>query len=228
MIRYKSHFTTLIIVCFSISLSAQTTEIINTKFTENSQFLFNEFIKGDIYFKDGNISSADLNYNVFFQEILFMKNNQSLVLSMLDDINSIKFDSFEFTILNGEIYETILNSINCNVIKARKIDYGSASNTKGAYGASTETSATEDWKYIVEKTSGVTRYPNIQDENEKEFKLITRYYIIKDDELLILTKKKLFRLFPKKEDQIKNYIKDNKLSLSVDKDIIELFDNILK
>lgn len=228
MIRSKSHFVILIIVCFSISLSAQNNEIVNTKFTNSSQFLFNEFIEGDIYFKDGNTSSADLNYNVFFQEILFMKNEQSLVLNMLNDINSIKFDSFEFVVLNGGIFEQIIISNNYKVIKSRKIDYGSASNTKGAYGASTETSATEDWKYMVEKVSGVTYYPNVQNEDDKEFKLVTRYYIIKDEELHTLTKKKLFKLFPEKGEPIKSYIKDNKLSLSVDKDIIELFDNILK
>ncbi|MCK5168958.1 MAG: hypothetical protein KAQ75_03685 [Bacteroidales bacterium] len=228
MKRLKLYFTTFIIISVSFALNAQTNEIINNKFTNSSQFLFNEFIEGDIYFKDGNTSSADLNYNVFFQEILFMKNEQSLALNMLNEISYIKFDSFEFTILNGKIYETIFNSNNCNVIKARKIDYGSASNTKGAYGASTETSATEDWKYLVQKASGVTMYPNVQSEDDKEFKLLTRYYIIKNDELLTLTKKKLFKLFPEKEEQLKNYIKDNKLSLSVDKDIIELFNILLK
>lgn len=227
MIPYKSHFIILIIVCFSISLSAQKNEIVNSKFTNSSQFLFNEFIEGDIYFKDGNTSLADLNYNIFFQEILFMKNEQSLVLNMLNDINSIKFDSIEFMILNGKIYESIIISNTHNVIKSRKIDHGSASNTEGAYGGSTETSATEDWKYMVEKASGVTYYPNVHNEDDKEFKMITRYFILKNDKIYSLTKKKLYKLFPEKGEKIKNYIKNNKLSLSVDNDIIELFNNIL-
>ena len=226
--KTKKNLIPLFLSLLSICTFAQTNDITNQKFTNSSQFLFNEFTNGDVYFKNGNITSEELNYNVFFQEIWFIRYNKSLILKNFDEINSVNINSSTFIMHKEKIYEEIFISNNLSIIKYRKINYESASNNKGAYGTSTETSATENWGNLVVKVAGVTKYPNVQAENDIEFKMEIKYFILKENETYPLTKKKLFKLFPEKEEQIKNYIKDNKLSLLVDKDIIELFDNILK
>jgi hypothetical protein len=226
--KQKLSFLLFYLICFQFNVSAQDSDLINHRFTNSSQFLFNDYINADIKFKNGKSINADINYNLFFQEIWYKKSDQYLILKETDQFDYIELENFTFLINNGIIYDNIVSSDKYIILKLQKIDSQSLNKNNGAYGMSTVTASTTSLSSYITNSSGVNRSDISKKESEIEFDIICTYYISDNNgNIYSLTKRKLYSLFENKKDSIKKYIKANNISLRNEKDIIELFKYIV-
>ena len=194
------------------------TSDINTRFTEQSLFLFNSFEDGTAFFKDGGIAKAKYNYNVVNNEFCYLKNSKIFVISNIEELDSIKIGNKTFYYIDNKILETIYAD-GITVFLYRKANI--PSNTpSGAYGASSNTSS------VSKKTSYYSDrrgdYVNLHNENDVEIPISEKLYLFIDDELIFATKFRINRKFKDHKSDIKNFIKENNINLKNRKDLIEL------
>ncbi|MCG8411390.1 MAG: hypothetical protein MI739_08905, partial [Bacteroidales bacterium] len=128
---------TLFLLWSSVSMFAQqNNDLINTKFTEKSQYLFNEFVDGKVHLKSGMISSEKLNYNLFSGEICFIRNNTILEITNKKDILFIVLHDYKFYCFNEKYYFSIFNHKGTKILKTMKVDDEDANKVSGTYGIS--------------------------------------------------------------------------------------------
>ncbi len=220
----------LFLLIFShFNLSAQDSVSLNDRFTNSTQFLFNNYTNAYIHLKNGDVIKTDINYNVFFQEIWYKNNNQNFILKDLEKVEYIELENFNLFVLNKMIYETIAYSNKYKILKHREINSESVNKNNGAYGMSTVTGSTESLSnFVTQPTTGVNKVNEISNK-DVEFDVINRFYILdcNNGNTYVIAKRKLYQLFKNNKNLIKNFIKENDIDLRNEKDIIELFKYIV-
>ena len=221
----KNSFLLIIVVTFSLLTLVLTSHAqkdkINSRFTENSMFLFNSFIDGEAYYNDEGISKGIFNYNVVYEEISFIKENQILTISNSSELDSIRIGNKSFLHKDKKIYE-IISSGKIKVLLYRKPDLSSSKPT-GAYGTSSNTSS------VSKKTSFYTgkamfggEHINIQDKSDTEIPILKKIYLLINNELILASKSQIYKRFNDHKTEIKTYISEKNIDLQEKNDLIKL------
>lgn len=177
------------------------------------QFLDPEFISGKVFFKDGSVSSALLNYNLLLNTILFVGDNDiALTLSELNKISLVSYGKHKFIPYNNSFME-IVGSYKNDVILLLDRKVKVKDNKKvGLYGDSMETSAftnitSYDNKIMYRDFSHQINIDIIQNYS---------YYIcVKSKFYKIQRVKDILKIFPEKKDSVLDYINNNNLKPSI-------------
>ena len=208
-----------ILICWGRSFS-QTTEIITVKAGQNISDVYKEiyrypqFTSGRVYFMNGDVSAAKLNYNLISQAMLFTNNTGDTLA--IDNESTIKYITIEKdTFYYDEGYLELLgNYSNVKLAVRQKIKFSDKKKT-GAFGMPTSTLKTESDDTFL----GDRRY-NFTIAEDLIFKKETEYYLNgADNHFLAISKKNLLKLYPKKKDNIENFLKENNINLQQEKDI---------
>ena len=219
----KTLFTLVILILCINSSFSQTTEIITVKAGQNISDVYKEiyrypqFTAGRVYFMNGDVSAAKLNYNLISQVMLFTTNIGDTLA--IDNESTIKY----ITIANDTFYydegyvELVENYSHVKLAVRQKIKFSDKKKT-GAFGMPTSTVKTESDDTFL----GDRRY-NFTIAEDLIFKKETEFYLNDDsNHFLTISKKNLLKLYPKRKDNIENFLKENNINLREEKDIKRL------
>jgi hypothetical protein len=225
----------LVTCMFVLSLSfsyAQNTEYIKftgqdySHFVAKNEFKYPVFTKASIAFTDGNVASARINYNNFTQKMFYIdEKKDTLEIANPQDISYIAIGEDSIFHDNG-YYQWVASSGSARL--AVKLKYKEAFRALvGAFGsASPARHVVSHDKVFVD---GISTQPLSANEEITIAKEIT-YYISpindKKNNFVLATKKNIDKLFPKKK--VEDFIKDNKLNLNKEADLIDLMVHISK
>lgn len=205
-------FFSFIFLFFSLCLHAQ-------GLRDSAQLralLFNRFIDGAVLMKSGAVEKAKLNYNTDNQSIVFIKDNQYMILTGLESVDTIYIDDKKFVPIKEAVYEVVtpLEEIPLFVSYTNKIrpvvatvDHNGASRQ-----ASSQVSNTVSDTYV-----GRTFRGNYSVEFIRHFLLKKRFSFYK-----VNNEKQLLKVFPEHETAIRKYIYDNQTNFSSLPDLINL------
>src|SRR5690348_12561332 len=79
--------TVVILLCYSNSfsqknhLTIQDGDDVVKSFSDSIKFLYSQFVSGYVYFENGTMSRALLNYNLLVEEMQFIKGNDTLAIA---------------------------------------------------------------------------------------------------------------------------------------------------
>ena len=190
---------------------------INTKGQNtNHHFIFDQFRKATVLYKNQKRTHATLNYNKATEEMIYTsQEGKNMALYPIDQIDTIYFDKRKFIPVDNRFYEvltqdryTLYASYRCRMsVRAQNIGYGTSSTT-----------AIDNISSL--NTSG-ERYQLKLPENYKAEPYVW-YYIEIANELNKFSKaKELIKLFPDLKKEITSFIKENRIKNST-QDIVEV------
>lgn len=206
-------------VFFAAAAFGQSTEIITVKGSNVHDFLaaktykYPNFIQSSIYFKKGEKALAKVNYNYILGGIQYINEHKdTLLLDNVDDLNYIAIATDTFFYDNGYL-EWMASSPNNKLARRVSLTVLGAQ-TVGAYGSTNNTA----------KVEGIgTLFTTDLDMNQDvKFKKSVTYFIKggKGD-FMPASKSNFEDVFPKVE--ISDYVKENKLNLKKEGDVVDLF-----
>lgn len=181
-------------------------------------YLFNDFIQGQVKFKNGMGQGSKLNYNSFTEEMVFDKNGTKLALTNLETIDTVIIEGRKFVPVEKVFYEIPENS-SAPVYIHHTCTITPKGQSSG-YGGTSETSAITTGAMIYDKSGRIyeLKLPdeyNIYPHTDYLFRKENKYYKISDS-------KSVIRLFPEKQGAIKEFVKANRTSFKKVADIQKL------
>jgi hypothetical protein len=213
------------ILIFSLSLSAQKYKTIvvlaGTKMEEyfpaDQRYRYPEFIDGQVVFKNGTYSNVKLDYYYLTGEMSFIQAKDTLIIAKKKEVSYVVAqDTFFYD--NGYI----------ELISGGKLRIGLKQYVKikdvlkkGAYGTTNRNSSIDTYKSLWANNNSYTLIPNEDIEVQ-----MTLEYFISDSSggFLPFSKKTAIQLFPQNEDNIKAYIKSNKVDFESRADLLKFAD----
>jgi len=222
----RRYFPFLIVfLVFSINLSAQEYKTVRVKagtrvqeyFPISERYLYREFIPGQVVFKNGKSSDLTLNYNILFGEIEFIQSADTLYISKKKDIRFVVArDTFFYD--NGYIAVISEGQLKVGLkeyVKIKEIL------KEGAFGTTNRVSSVDTYNSMSANGISYDLIPNADIEVQRTLE----YYISNPSGGFIqFNKKNVIQLFPERADEIKAYIKSNKVDFDSRDDLLRFAD----
>jgi hypothetical protein len=205
--------TLVFIACFSdITVRGQ-----DKSETVSPHYVLPDFVKGSVKMKNGKTIGAIMNYNKVSEEMIFDKDGQRLAMDNLQTIDTVFLGSMKFVPFEKVFHEVLVNDRislfmqhKCNLVPPGK---------PAGYGGTSETSATSTISVLV--SSGMLY--KLELPGEYRVSDVSQFWIIKDKlPVRIAGERQILKTFPEKSKEIEQYIKQNKLNLRKQADMIEL------
>jgi hypothetical protein len=208
----------------SVSIHAQKYEPVTVRagmrvldcFPFKERYRFPEFITGRIQFKTGIYSEAKLNYNLLNSEMEYIKNRDTLAIANSKNISYIAVAQDTFYYDRG-----YLEQISGGAVKVALKQYIRLKETvhKDSYGTSSSGSATTTYGSLPSQGN----YYKLVANEDLVFQRTLEYYISDSSGGFVpYNKKNVLQLYPQKKDQIKAYLKTNKVDFDSRDDLIRL------
>lgn len=207
----------------NISLLAQNNDFIivkaGTKLIDyvpvSERYMYSDFTMGRILLKNGNHSVRNLNYNYLAGEIEFIQNRDTLVIANKKDLKSIIVATDTFYYDKGYIQQLSSGKIKTGLKQFMEIK---EIQNKDSYGVSGSGSATTSYGSIP--ADGMVY--KLAANKAIVFKRTLIYYILRSEGgFVVFTRKSAMQLFPERKDEIKAYIKSNKVNFNSREDLLE-------
>jgi hypothetical protein len=218
MIHFNFRFNTgttilmVIILCFALPVRAQT----NTGGSE-PQFLFPGFTQGKISMKSGQSQSVKLNYNIVSEKMVYEKDGNLFDMINNSLIDTVYLQTRKF-IPVGNIFHEVLLSAPISLFMQHKgvlIPQG----TPAGYGSTSQTSSTD----IISSLSLPGGNYNLKLPSNVDIRVDLIYWIRKDNSMYsFINERQFLKIFPGKETEFKQFIKQNKIKLDKLPDLIRL------
>lgn len=198
--------------CFSLQLNAQ-------KDSEKhpAHYIYPTFTKGSVIMKGGNTKQSVLNYNTVTQEMIFEQSGKRLAMDKLETIDTVIIHNRKFIPVGKVFYEVVLVAP-ISLFIQHKSDITSEGKSIG-YGTKKQTTSSTSYSKLI-ATDGLY-----------SLELPDDFYVsntsinwVQKDEYMIkfVTKRQFLKIFPEQEDELKQYIKENKITMKVREDLIKL------
>ena len=188
-------------------------------------FHYPQFISGKVFFRNGTRSEALMNYSRLSDQLLFI-NPKGDTLALADEkiTKLVVLDKDTFYYHEGFIR---LVSGNSDVKLAEKQIWQVADVRKiGTHNRPTNTVAIYSYQTIMDRFGG--SHNLLANEDVIVRKKAYYYFGDKYDHFVNATKKQLLLLFPKEQNRIANYLKDNKVNFEKKDDLEKLLDFLEK
>jgi hypothetical protein len=195
---------TLICMLFTLStdLSGQTDA---SKFP---QLLFPEFSRGIIKMKTGKTNSAILNYNLVEEEMLIEQNGGFFIINNLDNVDTVFLHDRKFVHVGTAFYEVISEG-HVSLYIQHKSKYTPVG-SKTAYGLTSQTNGPT----AVSTVRGSNQVRSLEMPENVTVSPANLYWVKIDDVMnKFMSERQFIKLFPGKEDKIKEYLKSSKPDL---------------
>ena len=195
--------------------------ILLTGQTESSnplpQFLFPVFSKSTVIMKAGNEYTADFNYNIVDEEMIFARSNQYLVPEKPGDIDTIIIDNRRFVPVEKAFYEVLVKGVVTMYIQ-HKGRYSSVG-TPTAYGLTSQTNASTN---VTTVRSG-TQFRTLDvPDNVTVSKASVNWVKINDVMNKFTSERQFLKILPGKENELKEFIKKSDIDFDSREDLIKL------
>lgn len=185
------------------------------------EYAFGHFSPGIIKMKSGETYNRVLNYNVVTNEMIFKNNGKYLAIANPENVDTVTIRQRKFIYLNNRFYEILFNSKMPLLLEftatvkepGTPTGYGNTSTTASA--SSFKSLISAGGSYQLQLPDGYTVIPGYD------------YWIMKNGQLEKAgNERQLIKLFPRKKDAIKGFIKKNQTNFSKREDIIMLVKNL--
>jgi len=200
-------------------------EEINESVPDSVRFRYPQFVTGHIYFKDGIISNAPLNYNLLNGEMQFITRGKD-TLTIANEV-TIKFivinnDSFYY----DKVYmELVTGNASVKLAKKESLKIGDVEKIS-AYDQPSSTSAMSTISYLYNGSGDLTKL------NQRVNLLLikqTLYYIGDNyNHFLPANKKNVIKMFGRKQHEIENFLNENKIGFNKEDDLKKLVNFLQK
>ena len=187
-------------------------------------YLLDNFIHGTVVMKNGAKVSASLNYDATNQKMVFIQNQEKLILTNLESIDTIYIKGRKFFPINDSFFLEI-RSLKNGTIYINWILKNKYQGQRGAYGqishaTNIETINTSHWTNNEYKNQSSEIYQLIND---------SEYWIFKSGKFIkCKNKKTLLKLFPKHTEKINEYIHKKNIDFTNTEQILQLLDYCLE
>lgn len=205
-------------------MSAQKAESITVKagrsvrdyFPVEERYRYPEFLPGKAVFKNGIFSEASFNYNLLNDEIEFLKSNDTLSVINKKDITYIVIETDTFLYDNGFVEIISDGPVKVGMKKHFKLNEIEKTDS---YGTSSHGSARESYNSLPADGN----YYKLKASNDMVFQKTTEYYIAKSyRDFVPYRRNYVTKLFPEKSEEIKKYLKSNKINFDSENDLLKL------
>ena len=178
-------------------------------------FFYPEFTNGKVFLRDGKLSETKLNYNRLVDEIHFIgQKGDTLALDGETNIKFIAVGNDTFYYAQG--YLRVLSPGNAIKLATREVWIISETRQIGAYGSTNNSVSMISFKSMQE---GGRLYDLVVNE-DIVLKKQTKYYFGDHfNQFLPATKTNLLTLFPKEEQRIGKYLKENRINFNDKSDL---------
>jgi hypothetical protein len=214
----------LLLLC--TCLSAQKNETITVKagtrainyFPYEGRYRYPKFVPGKVFFKNGSNSEAFLNYNNMVGEMEFIKSLDTLAIVNKKNVTLIIAAQDTFYYDNGYLEQISDGSVKVfmkHYVKLKDIV------KKNPFGGAVRGSSVDSYSSV--SVSG--RFHELLPNEEWVFQRTFEYYLrTLNGEFVQFTKKNTLNIFTLKEDEIKRYLKSNKVRFSSKDDLLRFAD----
>ena len=193
--------------------------------TPGKIYRFPNFQDGNVYFRDGKITSAKLNYNFLNGHIEFISSGGdtlALVKEQILNLKMVTIDSSRFYYHTVFGYmEQIANNEIGKVLK--KHDYKLSKREKiGAYEQPTSTNAIESYSSFTSVDGSISTSLSVKENIALKR---VRLYFLGDqyNTFLPANKKNILRLFPKSKAKLQSYLDKTEVDFNDETALIKLF-----
>lgn len=184
---------------------------------KSSHYLFPKFQKTKVLMDKGKIIEAEMNYNLLSEEMVYSSNGKMLALSNTYQVDTVFLGASKFIPAGTKFYEIVYKSrISLYIQHRKKLSPGGK---PAGYGGTTETSAVTSVSSL--ETSGVVYKLDLPD-NYKISDNSLYWLLIGNNWLSFATERQFVKLFPDKEQDLKNFIKSNKTNFKEVADVTAL------
>ena len=182
---------------------------------KRSVYVFDRFTNGSVRLKSGALEQAPLNYNAEKQGIAFLKEGQYYDLVGLETVDTVYLNDKKFVPVEGHFYE---------LIQAQPFElYATYTCKAQPVTATTEHNGSlrKDANQISNTVSDVYVTRQYRGDYAMEFR---KHYWVKRyrNFYKVDTEKQIMKLYPKKEAQIRNYIKEQQINFNDQNDVVKL------
>jgi hypothetical protein len=182
-----------------------------------------QFTDGKVKLTNGEVFEGKVNIHALTQSIRFI-GDKGDTLALDDDsiVSSVSAGSY-FFIKDKRFYVQILNTDgNVSLGLTRTITLGSEV-LEGAYGGKNEVSSIQKVNVHVSEN----KLQHIKNGSVLRFDYRENIYLVKDSRLYIPTKKNFVKFFPSKKDFVEEQFDSGKVSVSKEKELIVLFNQLV-
>jgi hypothetical protein len=181
------------------------------------QFLFPAFSKSLVKMKAGNEYTAEFNYNIVDEEMVFSRNNQYMVPEKPGDIDTIIIENRRFVPVEKAFYEVLVKGSATMYIQ-HKGKYTSVG-TATAYGLTSQTNA----NIVINTVSAGTQFRTLDvPDNVTVSKAPVNWIKINNVMNKFTSERQFLKIFPGKENELKEYIKKSDINIDSREDLIKL------
>ena len=212
-IRRRVLFSIIIITFFTglpVFLSGQTDQE-----SEAPQYLFRNFTESKVLMKSGKVQNAILNYNTITGTMVYIERNDYYDMTNSEIVDTVFIQGSKFIPVKGAFYE-VLTKGNMPLYRQVKSDLKPVGKEAG-YGSKSQTSATTSFSSYSSSTG-----PNYNLKIPSDYEIETTVIYWLNKSVSFTTERQFLKLFPEKADDIKSYIKKNRLKFENKEDVIEI------
>ncbi len=187
--------------------------VIKAEEINSNGFIFPEYQKGKVYFSNNEVTSALLNYETLSKQMLFMQNEQALVLGLPQATDSVVISNRVFVYyMNNEFFEKI--SIGNGDVY---IQYNSTQITdakEAGYGGYSQLSNTKSLSNISTLDGGQTQsLSHLSTKERYKLKMGYLFWIKRGDRFVkVSTRGQIIKAFPEKKQKIQYYLNAHKIN----------------
>ena len=173
------------------------------------QYLFPEFTIGDVIYKDAPLGAGMINYNLLVGEMQFLADDEVMALANIRDIAMVYIDNRKFYPFNNKEFAEELLSTDKVQLRVRRRGSMVPYAKRGAYGASSPTSAITSYNSI----NNASQQHNLSVMGDVMVTLKYFYYLVgQNGRYTQINNVKAFtKLFPVHRAQIEAYAKENNI-----------------
>ena len=225
----KALLLLLFILIGYFDLSAQDSTLVTVKTGERIEdvlkssdiFFYPQFIYSKILFKDGKVADPYMNYNRLYDQMLFI-NDKGDTLAVTD-VKNIEFivNDWDIFFYNGGYLRLVADD---TVIKLAEKQIWEVADIRkmGTFNTPTNTVAITSVGYFSDGRDAAKSKELILNAETLLRKETQYYFGDKYNHFVRASKKKLMDLFPKDEQRIENYLKENKVKFDKKDDLEKL------
>jgi hypothetical protein len=184
------------------------------------RYMYPGFIEGRILFRNNLYSDRHLNYNYLLGEIEFIQAKDTLAIINKKDIKYITIAQDTFYYDKNYIKQLSGGAIKLGLkefIELKEIQ------SKDSYGIASSGAATTSYESMPLDGNFYKLTPN----KDLIFQRTLQFYLnFSGDEFTLMNRKNILQLFPSWENEIKSFLKTNKIKFNSEKDIVKLTDFI--
>jgi hypothetical protein len=211
-LKSQAAILTLTLIIFSNSANAQ-----HDSDSAFPQFLFPGFSQATLKMKDGNSQVLEMNYNKVSGKMVFKRNGKPYDLLNPEVVDTVYLQNVKFVRFGQAFYEEIF-AAPVSLFLNHKGSLVSTGKPSG-YGTTSQTSS-------ISSLSGISTdngYYNLELPPEFTVKDDPVYWIRKNNDWFSFTNIKQFlKIFPDKENDLKEFIKNNHIKIDRRDDLINL------